>query len=81
MAKQRRIVPLKAGTLIRQTQVAPLVSQEQAMLSSLFGGGDKVIFGNPESQCFPRVDHILSSGNGLIKSGDDEGETSSLFGF
>jgi len=56
--------------------VAPQLSQEQSILSGMFGGGEQT-WGT--GQNLPRMDGILMNGGGIIKSGDG-GETASMFG-
>lgn len=52
------------------------LSREQGMLRSFFGGGSRV-WGTGQS--LPKITNTLTSGGGLIKSGD-QGETAGLFG-
>lgn len=59
--------------------VAPQISQEQFLLGEMFGHGDKVMFGSEEDS-LPRMNGILFSGEGIIKSGDKYRETGGLFG-
>ena len=51
------------------------------MLRGMFGGnmGRNILL--PEDSRRPQLNGLLRSGGGLIKSGDDENETSSLMGF
>jgi hypothetical protein len=62
--------------LLKPQVFAPLLSKEQDMLQEMFGGSPS--WGTGES--LPKVNGVLISGNGLIKS-DDGGETGSMFGF
>jgi len=58
-------------------RLAPLLTKEQTMLHELFGGSPS--WGTGEN--LPKFQGALISGEGLIKSGDYEGETASIFGF
>ena len=58
--------------------ISPYLSQEQSMIDNLFGGGDRVIFNNSESQCKTNINGSLmpnTTGNDL------NDETASTFGF
>jgi len=62
--------------LLRQPQIAPMLSKEQEMMQELFGGSPS--WGSGEQ--LPVINNSLNSGHGLINSGDDYRETAGLFG-
>lgn len=68
----------KAITPVRFIQPGQQLSNEQSMLGEMFGGGDRVMFGNEEDS-LPKIDGILRRGHGIMNSGD-YGETGSMFG-
>lgn len=78
MAKKKK---KKVFLDIRKPQVvtAPLpnLTQEQEMMQGMFGHGERS-WGTGEN--LPKLDGAITSGNGLIKSGDNENETAGLFG-
>ena len=62
----------------RKLIVAPSLSNEQSMLRSLFGGGDKVMFNVEDSECRPKITGALMP----YTFGDEtESETAEIFGF
>ena len=67
---------IRFGLSPKKIRIAPRLSQEQAMLGEMFGGADS-IWGT--GQNLPQMNETLTSGHGLVKSGDD-GETGSMFG-
>ena len=71
---------LKEVSLTRPQRAPPgmFLTEEQNMLQSMFGGSP-TIWGQ-EQDSLPRFHQTLTSGNGLINSGDDEQETASIFG-
>ena len=63
---------------LNKPMISPYLSQEQTMIDNLFGGGDRVIFNNPESQCKTNINGALMPNT----MGDDfEDETASTFGY
>ena len=56
------------------------ISEEQSMLQQLFGGGDRVMFNVPDSECKPQINGALMDS---VINGDNPNEdnTSDLFGF
>ena len=56
---------------------APQISQEQGFLQEMFGGSD-TFWGTGKN--LPVMNGALTSGNGLINSGDDFSETAGMFG-
>jgi len=66
----------KLGKRLKLPQ-SPLLTKEQEMLQELFGGSPS--WGTGEN--LPKFQGSLISGEGLIKSGDYEGDTASMFGF
>jgi len=67
-ARERSLLKLKPG---------PMLSAEQSVLNEMFGGSPR-LWGTGDS--LPVLNNSLTSGNGLINSGDDEEETASMFG-
>ena len=67
-ARQRSLLKLRP---------APMLSAEQSVLHEMFGGSPP-IWGSGDS--LPVLNHSLTSGHGIINSGDDEEETASMFG-
>ena len=61
---------------LTRLQPAPRLSQEQGMLREMFGGSEQ-LWGTGNN--LPRMENSLTSGGGLIKSGD-RGETGRFFG-
>ncbi len=57
--------------------VPPTFTQEQNIMRSLFGGGGKVMT-NFDGRSLPRIDRTLTTGGGILKSGDRERETMNL---
>lgn len=62
---------------LKQIRPAPRLSQEQGMLREMFGGSEP-LWGTGRN--LPKLEHTLNSGGGIIKSGDEDRETASLFG-
>lgn len=54
-------------------------SKEQRILRGMFGHGERVMT-NFDGRSLPKINNTLTSGGGLIKSGDYEAETAGLFG-
>jgi len=57
------------------SQPVPNLTQEQAMLGEMFGGGDGAILSKGYGEGLPKITHTLTS-----RQAGDEG-TASLFGF
>ena len=74
--KQFETSKQRFSKLLRQPQIAPMLTKEQEMMQELFGGSPS--WGSGEQ--LPVINHSLSSGHGLINSGDDYRETAGLFG-
>ena len=67
---------------LKAVKVQPkFLTREQGFLRTLFGEGDKVIFGSKDSESLPQINGVLRTGNGLVKSGDLNRETAHIFGF
>ncbi len=62
---------------INTFQIGRQLSNEQDFLRQLFGHGDKVIFGNEESESLPKLNGSLMPN---MVNGDEDG-TASSFGF
>ena len=72
---------LKEVSMLRPVRRVPpgmFLTQEQSMLQEMFGGSP-TIWGQEEDS-LPRFHQTLTSGNGLINSGDVDKETASMFG-
>lgn len=64
--KRQKLPPLRMNPM----------SQEQELLGSILGGGDKVLFNNPESESMPKLNGAL-----MRNRFTDEDETAETFGF
>lgn len=69
----------KKQPVMKPLVVGQQLSTEQTFLRMTFGHGDKILFGNEESECLPKFNGVLMSGSGIIKS-EDDGETGRMFG-
>ena len=71
----------KPNINIDKVRIESRLSQEQEMLGDLFGANpdNKVLFGSSEDS-LPRINRILTSGGGILKSEDYERRTGSFFG-
>ena len=67
----------KGNIRVNSFQIGQRLSTEQDFLRQLFGHGDKVIFGNEESESLPKLNGSLMPN---IVNGDDD-STASSFGF
>jgi len=74
--KQFGTTKQRFSQVLRQPQIAPMLSKEQEMMQELFGGSSS--WGSGEQ--LPVMNNSLNSGHGLINSGDDYRETASMFG-
>lgn len=77
--KKKKVYFSRPKKVFGTRAVAPSYTKEQNMLRSLFGHGPTVIMPSKDGRSLPKIHRTLTSGGGLIKSGD-RGETRGLFG-
>ena len=83
--KEIQLKKIRASTLSRNKQISQLknfqigqqLNAEQGFLHELFGGGQKVMFNNPNSESLPQLNGSLMPN----RINNDSDETAESFGF
>lgn len=75
----KKVSPKKKARIFGTKAVAPSYTQEQNILRGMFGHGPTVIMPSPDGRSLPKIHSTLTSGGGLLKSGDKNRETAAIF--
>ena len=81
LTQTKYIIP----TSIRKQRPQQIISQaelskEQNLLNELFANPDNAVLMSGTGRNLPKLNRSITSGGGIIKSGDNERETAGLFG-